>query len=87
MQVEPVLEITYILRTSCFRGHSVDETEVQLVPFSTEYACFWFDCFLIPPLSPPPSAASITRFTQILLCCCLSEFDTETETQAGSKTE
>ncbi|XP_028283682.1 Y+L amino acid transporter 2 [Parambassis ranga] len=28
-----------------------------------------------------------TRYTQILLYCCLTEFDTDTETQAGTKTQ
>lgn len=37
------------------------------------------------PSSPPPVFA--TRFIQKLLYCCLTEFDTETETQAGSKTQ
>uniref|UniRef100_UPI0037E8BDFE Y+L amino acid transporter 2 n=1 Tax=Semicossyphus pulcher TaxID=241346 RepID=UPI0037E8BDFE len=29
----------------------------------------------------------VTRFTQKLLYCCMTEFDTETEAQAGSKTQ
>lgn len=47
--------------------------------------------FPIPPTSsllssfPPPAFA--TRFTQTLLYCCLTEFDTETEAQAGGKTQ
>lgn len=40
---------------------------------------------LFTPLTPLSSAASVTRFTQTLLYCCLTEFDTETET--GGKTQ
>lgn len=40
---------------------------------------------LSTPLTPLSSAASVTRFTQTLLYCCLTEFDTETET--GGKTQ
>lgn len=40
---------------------------------------------LSTPLTPLSCAASVTRFTQTLLYCCLTEFDTETE--SGGKTQ
>ena len=35
----------------------------------------------------PPLPALATRYTQKVLYCCLTEFDIETETQAGGKTQ
>lgn len=62
----------------------------ELIIWISSVSCDWslhslhfFPFLPHRPSLPPPAVA--TRYTQILLYCCLTEFDTETEPQAGGK--